>query len=120
MPAHPQRLIGRTGVSVYPIGLGAMPLSLAGRPDEATALQVIKAALGCGVNLIDTANSYCRDDKEVGHNERLIAASLKKLGATDGVHVATKGGLIRPGARFDLRVPVAHLSCGSYLMPCSA
>ncbi len=95
--AAAQREIGRTGVRVYPIGLGAMPLSLEGRPDEATALAVIQAALDAGVDFIDTANSYCRDERDVGHNERLLAKALDRLGARGRVHVASKGGLIRPG-----------------------
>lgn len=90
------REIGSTGIEVYPIGLGAMPLSISGRPDEHTALAVIKAALDAGVDLIDTANSYCLNDRDVGHNERLIATCLARLGATSRVRVATKGGLIRP------------------------
>ncbi len=90
------REIGSTGIEVYPIGLGAMPLSISGRPDEHTALAVIKAALAAGVDFIDTANSYCLNDRDVGHNERLLATCLARLGATSRVCVATKGGLTRP------------------------
>jgi aryl-alcohol dehydrogenase-like predicted oxidoreductase len=90
-----------------------MPLSLAGRPDEATALAVFKAALDAGVDFFDTANSYCKDDKDVGHNERLIAHCLRTLGATERVHVATKGGLIRPRGAWhvDARPERLHAAC---------
>jgi len=91
-----RRTIGRTGIEVFPIGLGAMPLSLQGRPSEESAIAVIRAALDAGVTLIDTANSYCVDERDTGHNERLIAKALDQLGAAGQVTVATKGGLIRP------------------------
>ncbi|MCX8048168.1 MAG: aldo/keto reductase [Methylohalobius sp.] len=88
--------LGTTGIEVTAIGLGAMPLSLAGRPDEEQAFQVIKTFLDHGGNFIDTANVYCLDDSDLGHNERLIAKVLKRLGKSAEVIVATKGGLKRP------------------------
>jgi aryl-alcohol dehydrogenase-like predicted oxidoreductase len=81
------------GVEVHPIGLGEMPMSLAGRPDEAQAIRTIHAALDAGANLIDTADAYARDDRDIGHGERLVAKALK--GRRDDVIVATKGGLTR-------------------------
>lgn len=88
--------LGRTGIRVAAIGLGAMPLSLAGRPDAAQALQVIETFTGLGGDFIDTANVYCQDDSDIGHNERLIAGALRQLGKTGAVTVTTKGGLRRP------------------------
>jgi aryl-alcohol dehydrogenase-like predicted oxidoreductase len=91
------RKLGGTGLSVGCIGLGGMSLSIDGRPDEAQSLRVIHAALDAGVTLIDTANVYCLDDADVGHNERLIAKALKsRRGKREDVVVATKGGLARP------------------------
>ncbi len=92
-----QRELGNTGLMFKAIGLGAMPLSISGRPDEAQAFSVIEAFVGGGGNFIDTANVYCLDDEEIGHNERLVRQSLDQLGMTDQVMVATKGGLRRPG-----------------------
>src|SRR4051812_17912619 len=83
-------------VDVFPIGLGAMPLSVSGRPDEAQAIRTIHAALDAGITLIDTADAYAADESEVGHNERLIAKALE--GRRDAVLVATKGGHTRRGA----------------------
>ena len=81
------------GVDVGAIGLGAMPLSVTGRPDEAQAIRTIHAALDAGVTLIDTADAYCLDGSETGHNERLIAKALRQWsGDRDSVLVATKGG----------------------------
>jgi aryl-alcohol dehydrogenase-like predicted oxidoreductase len=89
------------GAEVKPIGLGAMPLSIQGRPDERAGLEVIEAFVAGGGDFIDTAISYCLDDRDLGHNERLIAKALAKIGARDVV-VATKGGLRRPNGRWEV------------------
>ena len=91
-----QRRIGDRDVSA--IGLGGMPMSIEGRPDEARSIATIHAALEAGVTLIDTADAYHRDPTDVGHNELLIAKALRLAGAgPDEVLVATKGGHRRPG-----------------------
>jgi aryl-alcohol dehydrogenase-like predicted oxidoreductase len=88
---------GRTDWSIPRIGLGAMPLSIAGRPERKVALDVIARAVELGVEFIDTADVYCLDDDDLGHNERLVADALEAIpGARGKVHVATKGGLRRP------------------------
>ena len=80
------------------VGLGGMPMSLADRPPEAQSIAVIHAALDGGVTLIDTADVYCVDDDDLGHNERLIASALRTWrGDRTRILVATKGGLRRPG-----------------------
>ena len=90
-----QRSIGDVPVSA--IGLGGMPLSVEGRPDEARALRTVHAALDAGVTIIDTADAYCLGHREVGHNERLIAEALRTWGGdSSAVLVATKGGHTRP------------------------
>lgn len=91
-----QRELDSSGLHFAAIGLGAMPLSISGRPDEAQAFAVIEAFVEGGGNFIDTANVYCLDDDDIGHNERLIRAALSQFGLTDRVFVATKGGLRRP------------------------
>lgn len=91
-----EREIDRSGIRVRAVGLGAMPLSLAGRPSEAAALEVIDAFVAAGGQFIDTANVYCLDDADLGHNERLIGKALSRLDGSRGVIVATKGGLRRP------------------------
>ena len=92
-----QRELGNTGLMFKAIGLGAMPLSISGRPDAAQAFTVIEAFVAGGGDFIDTANVYCLDDGDIGHNERLIRQALDQLGVTEQVMVATKGGLRRPG-----------------------
>jgi aryl-alcohol dehydrogenase-like predicted oxidoreductase len=85
-------------VEVSPIGLGGMPMSIEGRPDESRSIRTIHAALDAGVNLIDTADAYHIHADEVGHNEELIAKALASYGGdTSHVLVATKGGHLRPG-----------------------
>jgi aryl-alcohol dehydrogenase-like predicted oxidoreductase len=91
-----QREINGTGIKVAAIGLGAMPLSIQNRPAETQAFEVIKTFVEAGGDFIDTANVYCLDDSDIGHNERLIARALDRLGKRDQVVVATKGGLRRP------------------------
>lgn len=91
------RQIGNTDVTVSAIALGGMPLSLTSRPPESQAIAVIHRALDLGVTLIDTADSYCKDESDKHHNEQLIAKALKQYnGDTSHVIVATKGGLMRP------------------------
>jgi aryl-alcohol dehydrogenase-like predicted oxidoreductase len=103
------RTIGGTPVS--PIGLGGMPMSIEGRPDEARSIRTIHAALDQGVTLIDTADAYHIYADEVGHNETLIAKALASYGSdTSEVLVATKGGHVRPGdGRWTVDGSPAHL-----------
>jgi aryl-alcohol dehydrogenase-like predicted oxidoreductase len=90
------RTIGDVQVSA--IGLGGMPMSIEGRPDERRSVATIHAALEAGVTLIDTADAYHRDAHDAGHNESLIARAVAGYGGdTSDVLIATKGGHVRPG-----------------------
>jgi aryl-alcohol dehydrogenase-like predicted oxidoreductase len=95
------------GTDIFPIGLGAMPMSLSGRPPEERSIRTIHAALDAGVNLIDTADAYAKDHTDIGHNERLIAKALR--GRRDGVIVATKGGHTRNGQAWELDGRPEHI-----------
>ena len=93
-----QRTLG--GRSVSAIGLGGMPMSIEGRPDEARATATIHAALDAGVTLIDTADAYLLNPGETGHNESLIARAIASYDGpadTSEVLVASKAGSLRPG-----------------------
>jgi aryl-alcohol dehydrogenase-like predicted oxidoreductase len=105
------RALGPGAPAVSAIGLGAMALSITGRPaDEATGIRVIQAALDHGVTLIDTADVYCLDDTDIGHSERLIARALKGWsGERDGIIVATKSGMNRPGGRWERNGRPEHI-----------
>ena len=97
-----RRLLGPGAPAVTAVGYGGMHLSIEGRPPEAQSLRVLRAALDAGVTLIDTADVYCLDQHDIGHNERLIAQALAGwAGDRSRVTVATKGGVVRPGGRWD-------------------
>lgn len=96
------RTVGPDGTAVSIIGLGAMPLSIKGRPPAPRSAAVVHAALDAGVTLIDSADVYCLDNSELGHNERLIAGALASWsGDVSEILVATKGGMTRPEGRWD-------------------
>lgn len=91
-----QRPLGDRTVSA--IGLGAMPMSVDERPSRDQAMRTIHAALDAGVTLIDTADAYCRDAEDMGHNEQVVAEALRTWsGDRDTITVATKGGHTRGG-----------------------
>ena len=109
------RELGRTGIWLFPVGLGAMPLSLRGRPERSEALAVIHAAVDAGINFIDTANVYCLDDTDIGHNERLIQEALSLRGVTALITVATKGGVDKRQRKVNASPMFLRESCISSL-----
>jgi aryl-alcohol dehydrogenase-like predicted oxidoreductase len=87
-----------------------MHLSIQDRPSEDQGVRVIHAALDAGVTFIDTADVYCLDEKDIGHNERLIAKGLRgRPGDRDRVVVGTKGGVTRPRGRWETDGRPQHL-----------
>ena len=78
-----QRLLGRTGVSVSQMCLGAMMFGAWGNPDHDESIRIIHAALDAGINFIDTADVYAQ-----GESEEIVGKALK--GRRDDVIVATK------------------------------
>jgi aryl-alcohol dehydrogenase-like predicted oxidoreductase len=89
------------------IGLGCMRLSTEPARDEAAALALLGAALDAGITLLDTADAYCLDAAEAGHNERLVARAAT---GRRGVEIATKIGLVRPGGRWENDGRARHLA----------
>lgn len=77
------RPLGRTGVWVSPLCLGAM--NFGGPTDEAESIVIINRALDAGINFIDTANAY-----NAGESERIVGKALKENGRCDQVVLATK------------------------------
>jgi len=105
-----KRSLGPGAPPVSIVGFGGMPLSLDSRPSEAQSIEVLHSALDDGMTLIDTADVYCIDDNDIGHNERLIAKALGSWsGDRDSIIVATKGGLTRPGGAWERSGRPAHL-----------
>jgi aryl-alcohol dehydrogenase-like predicted oxidoreductase len=78
------RIIGRTGMSVSPMCLGAMMFGAFGEPDHDVSTRIIHRALDEGINFIDTADVYSR-----GESETIVGKALAG-GRRDDVIVATK------------------------------
>jgi aryl-alcohol dehydrogenase-like predicted oxidoreductase len=94
-----RRQLFEGGPEVGAVGLGCMGMSWAYSPeerDDGRSIEVIRAAVGQGVTLIDTADVY-----GPFHNEELVGEALAGLAAADRAPVvlATKGGLVADGAR---------------------
>ena len=77
------RSLGRTGVKVSPLCLGAMMFGAWGNEDHDESVAVIHAALDAGINFIDTADVY-----SAGESEEIVAKALQ--GRRDDVVLATK------------------------------
>ena len=77
------RTLGRTGVRVSPLCLGAMMFGAWGNPDHEDSVRIIHRALDAGVNFVDTADVYSS-----GESEEIVAKALK--GRRDHVVLATK------------------------------
>jgi len=87
-----------------------MRLSTAAGRDDAAAVVLLHAAFDAGVDFLDSADAYCLDASEAGHNERLIARALASWsGDRSRIVVATKGGLVRPGGRWVADGRARHL-----------
>lgn len=88
---------GSLGWKLTRIGFGTMPLAIQERPDEAEAIRRIHRALDGGINWLDTADTYCIDDADIGYGERLVAKALRdRSDSAETVMVTTKGGWVRP------------------------
>jgi aryl-alcohol dehydrogenase-like predicted oxidoreductase len=79
-----RRLLGRTGVHVSPLCLGAMMLGAWGEPDHDKAVAIVHRALDAGINFIDTADMYSQ-----GESETIVGKALAG-GRRDDVVLATK------------------------------
>jgi aryl-alcohol dehydrogenase-like predicted oxidoreductase/histidinol phosphatase-like enzyme len=81
--------------------MGCMRLSTERDRDDERSVTVLQEAFGAGITFLDTADAYCWDAAESGHNERLIARALHSwAGDPSSILVATKGGLTRPGGNW--------------------
>src|SRR3954470_15283175 len=78
------RQLGRTGVEVSPLCLGAMMFGDWGNKDHDESVRIIHRALDAGINFIDTADVYSR-----GESETIVGKALAG-GRRDDVVLATK------------------------------
>jgi aryl-alcohol dehydrogenase-like predicted oxidoreductase len=93
-----QRILGRTGVSVSKLCLGAMMFGDWGTKDHDESIRIIHRALDAGINFIDTADVYSHGESEV------IVGKALAGGRRDDVVLATNGAISCP------RVPAGR--CG--------
>jgi aryl-alcohol dehydrogenase-like predicted oxidoreductase len=77
------RLLGRTGVTVSELCLGAMMFGPMGNRDHDDCVRIVDHALDAGINFIDTADVY-----SAGESETIVGKALK--GRRDRVVLATK------------------------------
>src|SRR5579859_6128146 len=77
------RTLGRTGVKVSPLCLGAMMFGDWGNSDHDDSISIIHAALDAGINFIDTADLYSG-----GETELIVGKAI--AGKRDNVVLATK------------------------------
>ena len=78
------RTLGRTGVKVSELCLGAMMFGAWGNPDHDESVRIIHAALDAGINFVDTADVYSQ-----GESEEIVAKALTGS-RRDNVVLATK------------------------------
>ena len=78
------RTLGRTGMKVSPLCLGAMMFGAWGNPDHEECVRIVHAALDAGVNFVDTADVY-----SAGESEEIVGKALAG-GRRENVVLATK------------------------------
>jgi aryl-alcohol dehydrogenase-like predicted oxidoreductase len=81
------RALGRTGIQVSEIGLGAWGLGAAGWPGvgDDEGIDALRTAFDLGVTFVDTALAYGN-----GHSERVIANALSGRANFSSIAIATK------------------------------
>jgi predicted aldo/keto reductase-like oxidoreductase len=89
-----QRELGRTGVSVSPLCLGAMMFGAWGNTDHDESIRIIHQALDAGINFVDTADVYAR-----GESEEIVGKALK--GRRDSVSGDVLDAIVAPGTNLN-------------------
>lgn len=82
-----------------------MPYGIAnttGQPDQACAVDIVRAALGCGVDFFDTAQAY-------GVSEAVLGEALRACGGSEGAQIITKLSPVLPDS-FDALLELVHAS----------
>ncbi|HUC05570.1 MAG TPA: aldo/keto reductase [Acidimicrobiales bacterium] len=78
------RTLGRTGLKVSPLCLGAMMFGSFGNTDHEDSVRIIHAALDAGINFVDTADVY-----SAGESEEIVGKALAQT-KRDKIVLATK------------------------------
>ena len=110
MTSLPSRALGRTGMAISRVGIGAWAFGGGGWVDtwgaqeDALSDGAVRAAVERGVNWIDTAPIY-----GLGHSEEVVGGALRRIPADDRPYVFTKAGVIwDPQRRHDKPALVGH------------
>jgi aryl-alcohol dehydrogenase-like predicted oxidoreductase len=82
------RSLGRTGVKVSPLCLGAMMFGAWGTPDHDESVRIIHAALDAGINFVDTADVYSHGESEEIVGKALAQTKREKIVLATKVHGA--------------------------------
>ena len=73
------RTLGRTGIKVSPLCLGAMMFGEWGNPDHGDSIRIIHRALDAGINFVDTADVYSAGESEVIVGEALAEVDRSRV-----------------------------------------
>ena len=81
------RVLGRTGIKVSPLCLGAMMFGAWGNPDHDDSVRIIHRALDAGINFVDTADTYSDGESEVIVGKALATVDRSRVVLATKVHV---------------------------------
>jgi len=85
MNLHP---LGRTGIKVSPLCLGAMMFGAWGNTDHDDSIRIIHRALDAGINFIDTADVYSQGESEVIVGKALTSLDRSRVVVATKVHAS--------------------------------
>jgi aryl-alcohol dehydrogenase-like predicted oxidoreductase len=88
MPLMDYRTLGRTGIKVSPLCLGAMMFGAWGEPDHDQSIRIIHRAFDAGINFIDTADVYSNGESEEVVGKALAQVKREKIVLATKVHGA--------------------------------
>jgi aryl-alcohol dehydrogenase-like predicted oxidoreductase len=80
------RNLGRTGIKVSPLCLGAMMFGAWGNPDHDDSIRIIHRALDAGINFIDTADVYSQGESEIIVGKALASLDRSRVVLATKVH----------------------------------
>lgn len=80
--------LGRTGIKVSPLCLGAMMFGAWGNPDHDESIRIIHRALDAGINFIDTADVYSQGESEIIVGKALASLDRSRVVLATKVHAA--------------------------------
>jgi aryl-alcohol dehydrogenase-like predicted oxidoreductase len=78
--------LGRTGIKVSPLCLGAMMFGAWGNPDHDESIRIIHRALDAGINFIDTADVYSQGESEIIVGKALSSIDRSRVVVATKVH----------------------------------